>query len=39
LEGEIAKYGGGVVFRRKIKRLGDLFLFQKRNRETMIETK
>jgi hypothetical protein len=30
LEGEITKYGGGVVFRRKILRLGDLFLFRRR---------
>ncbi len=30
LEGEIAKYGGGIVFRRKIKNLGELFMFKKR---------
>jgi len=30
LEGEITKYGGGIVFRRKILRLGDLFLFRRR---------
>jgi len=33
LEGEITKYGGGLVFRKKIKRLGDLFLFSRKNRE------
>jgi hypothetical protein len=30
LEGEITKYGGGVVFRKKIRRLGDLFVFGKK---------
>ena len=33
LEGEITKYGGGIVFRRKIRRLGDLFLFAKKKTE------
>jgi hypothetical protein len=30
LEGEITKYGGGVVFRRKMRRLADLFFFRRR---------
>ena len=38
LEGEITKYGGGVVFRRKIRRLGDLFLFKKKPVELSPET-
>ena len=38
LEGEITKYGGGVVFRRKIRRLGDLFLFNRRIPNRIVET-
>jgi hypothetical protein len=38
LEGEITKYGGGVVFRRKIRRIGDLFIFRKRPTEISVET-
>ena len=38
LEGEITKYGGGVVFRRKVRRLGDLFLFERKKKETNIDT-
>ncbi|MDR3194475.1 MAG: translocation/assembly module TamB domain-containing protein [Tannerella sp.] len=30
LEGEIAKYGAGIVFRKKMEHLYDLFLFRKR---------
>ena len=37
LEGEITKYGGGVVFRRKMRRLADLFLFKKQPIESVIE--
>jgi hypothetical protein len=33
LEGEITKYGGGIVFRKKIRRLGDLFLFGRKKAE------
>ena len=33
LEGEITKYGGGVVFRRKIRRLSELFIFRRRQTE------
>jgi hypothetical protein len=33
LEGEITKYGGGIVFRKKIRRLGDLFLFGRKKSE------
>ena len=38
LEGEIAKYGSGIVFRRKIQRLSELFLFKKRKPEITVET-
>ena len=38
LEGEITKYGGGVVFRKKIRRLGDLFLFGRKKRDVTVET-
>ena len=38
LEGDITKYGGGVVFRRKIRRLNELFLFRKRTPEIIMET-
>ncbi|MDR1601611.1 MAG: translocation/assembly module TamB [Tannerella sp.] len=34
LEGEISRYGASVVFRRKIRRLGDLFFFRKKKTET-----
>jgi len=37
LEGEITKYGGGVVFRKKVRRIGDLFLFERRNRNIIEE--
>jgi hypothetical protein len=30
LEGEITKYGAGIVFRRKVRHLYDLFLFRKK---------
>ena len=33
LEGDITKYGGGIVFRKKIRRLSDLFLFGRRKNE------
>jgi hypothetical protein len=32
LEGEITKYGAGVVFRKKMRQLKDLFIFQRRKR-------
>ena len=38
LEGDITKYGGGIVFRRKIQRLGDLFIFRRRTPEIIVET-
>ncbi|MDR0845028.1 MAG: translocation/assembly module TamB [Tannerella sp.] len=34
LEGEITKYGTGLVFRRKMRRLTDIFPFRKRKTET-----
>ena len=37
LEGDITKYGGGIVFRRKIRRLGDLFIFRRRTPDRMTE--
>ncbi|MDR1675655.1 MAG: translocation/assembly module TamB domain-containing protein [Tannerella sp.] len=36
LEGEIAKYGTGIVFRKKMRRLDDLFLFWKKQK-TILE--
>jgi hypothetical protein len=39
LEGEIAKYGAGVVFRRKMRRLSDLFLFKKKEATVVEEGK
>ena len=38
LEGDITKYGGGIVFRRKIRKLGDLFVFRRRMPVTIVET-
>jgi hypothetical protein len=37
LEGEISKYGAGIVFRKKMRRLDELFLFRKRKTKTIAE--
>jgi hypothetical protein len=37
LEGEIARYGASIIFRRKIRRLGDLFFFRRKITETVTE--
>ncbi|MDR2764103.1 MAG: translocation/assembly module TamB domain-containing protein [Tannerella sp.] len=37
LEGEIARYGVGIVFRKKVRRLYDLFLFRRKQKTVMEE--
>jgi hypothetical protein len=37
LEGDISKYGAGVIFRRKMRRLADLFIFRKKKTEAVTE--
>ncbi|MDR0757341.1 MAG: translocation/assembly module TamB [Tannerella sp.] len=37
LEGDISRYGASIIFRRKIRRLGDLFFFRKKKTEVVIE--
>jgi hypothetical protein len=37
LEGEISKYGAGIVFRKKMRRFGELFLFRKRKIKPVVE--
>ncbi|MDR2121104.1 MAG: translocation/assembly module TamB [Tannerella sp.] len=39
LEGEISRYGAGIVFRKKIRRLGDLFFFRKKKTEVITENR